>query len=221
MKRVLVLVSMAALVAGTGCGGTESILGDAFNLGGGDMSTGPGDMAQVKLFRLQSGVWKVNGPVRIGQDACSVNPNDPNNPTANQIWALVNDGNGGIKLGNPTDPNNPGNPQQYGADTGTPAQPPQGASCPGGNANPAQCATEPNAMAFNNNMGTLVRDNDVGLQGGCTYHRHAVNQLTLTADGAFTAQYTRKDTNHMTCMATMDCTTTWAWDFVFVKQFGQ
>jgi len=230
MIRKALLFSLAgASLALTGCGDTANGLLDAlpgfdFGLGGQDGHASEdlftGDMV---VKRLTTGVWKVVNDVTIGNDGCQVNPNDPANPTKGQIFALQNDGAGVIKLGNPTDPTHPSAIQQYdGAESGTPPQPAQGASCPGTN-NPAQCATELTAVPFNADGGTLVRDNTVGTgaQGTCTFHRHLVNQVALTGDRQFTAQYTRTDTQHVTCTQTTDCTTTWSWDFVFVKGFGQ
>jgi hypothetical protein len=218
MKRILTIVGSLAMASfAAGCGDTN-IFGD----GGADSGENP-DLAMVTLFRLPQGVYKVSGPVTIGNDQCMVDPNNATNPTAGQIWALQNDGTGLIKLNNPSDPDHPDMVQQYGAEVGNPAQPALGASCPGGAANPAQCSTEPNAVAFNNNMGTLVRDNGVTTEGGvCMLHRHIVNQVNLTADGKFTAAYTRTDTNHQGCTTiTTDCTTTWTWNFEFVKDFGK
>jgi len=212
----MLLSLLGASFALTGCGDTLNGLLD----GGSDDMPAAGDLAPK---RLTTGVWKVVNDVTIGNDGCQVNPNDPANPTKGQIWALVNDSAGGIKLGNPTDPANPGSMQQYDTnESGTPPQPAQGASCPGTN-NPAQCASELTAVPFNADGGTLVRDNTVGTgaQGTCTFHRHLVNQVALTGDRQFTAQYTRTDTQHVTCTQTTDCTTTWSWDFVFVKGFGQ
>jgi len=179
-------LSMGALAAllVAGCGGE------------GTPADGGADMVP-QLFKLQSGTYKVTD-LRMLTDGCMVNPNDPANPTIGITLSLTNDGNGNIGLGNMV---------------GTPMEPSNGASCPGMPANPA-CATATNPLQFNNNMGTLVRDNNIDDGMGCTEHRHIENLLTLTADNQFTSSYTRKDTMHMGCTATMDCTTTWTWDFV-------
>lgn len=220
MKRVLSLFAAVALSSMTaGCGDTVTGLLDGFLPGAGDMTTPP-DMA-ITLYRLPEGVWKVSGPVTMLDDKCNVNPNDPMNPTAGQIYGLVNDGAGNIKLGNTDKFAMPDMPQMYdAAESGMPPQPAQGASCPGTN-NPAQCATEPTAKPFNDNKGTLVRDNKV-TANNCTFNRHVVNQLTLTADGKFTSEYTRTDTMKSMCITNKeDCTTKWTWQFEFVKQFGK
>src|SRR5262249_44971214 len=95
-------------------------------------------------------------------------------------FGLKNDGNGNVKLNNTDKFDMSNEAQQYGPEVGMPMQPAQGASCPGTN-NPAQCTTESSAMPFNDNMGTLVRDNDV-VNGMCSYHLHLVNQITVTHD---------------------------------------
>lgn len=178
-----------ALTAGSmgACGGTNNILGDG----------GTQDMAMAKLFKLQSGDYQVS-TLTINNDGCMVNPNDISNPTIGKVFTLTNDGSGNIGLGTLG---------------GMPPQPSNGASCPGTPLN-AACATAPNAKPFNNNMGTLVRDNNIDDMMGCTEHRHVENLLTLTADNTFTSAYIRTDTMHKGCMAMADCTTTWTWSFV-------
>jgi hypothetical protein len=204
----------------TGCGVGTGVDGGTDGLTGSDLAVS----ADMAFHHLPSGVWVVSAPVTVVSDGCNVSPNDANNPTAGLIYALQNMGQGVIELSNPTDPDNPGNMQQYDtAETGNPPQPVEGASCPATNA-PAQCATEPNALAFANvpNEGWLVRDNDNGVQvnGTCFYHRHIVNKVTITSDTTFHADYSRTDTLHNTCTQTTDCTSTWGWDFSFVKAFG-
>jgi hypothetical protein len=225
IRKAMLLTMTCASLALTGC----SAVGPA------DAATSSGDMYLLDLAprRLTSGVWKVVNAV-VGNAACQVNPGDPANPATGQIWALVNDSMGGIKLGNATDPAHPGAVQQYDtSESGTPPQPAQGASCPGGAANQVRCASEGNAQPFGPDGGTLVRDNQVGTgaPGTCTFHRHLVNQVYLTGDQAFTAQYTSTDTQHMSagtptdmaagCAQTTDCTTTASLDFIFVKGFNQ
>src|SRR5262245_55283513 len=109
MKRVFSLIAALAITSTmAGCGdGIGSILDGLFNTGDMAMSGGP-DMA-IPLFRLPEGVWKVSGPVTMLNDGCMVDPNNAMNPTAGQIWALINECpndicTGRIKLGNPTDP---------------------------------------------------------------------------------------------------------------------
>jgi len=184
-----------------------------------DLLAGGPDFSQVTLFRLAAGVYKVSGPVAALNDGCLVDPNNAMNPTDGLTWALTNDGAGNIRLNNSDNPNTPNQAQQYGPEVGSPPQPALGTSCPGIN-NPAQCASEPNARPFNNNSGTLVRDNTVST-GNCTFRRHVVNEVTLTADSTFTAAYTRRDTQHVGCMPAADCESTWTWKFVYVKRFGQ
>ena len=167
----------------------------------------------------------VPNDVRIGMDGCNVMPNGGGGmPIKGQIYALVNGGGGVIKLGNPTLPDMPMMPQKYDtAEAGVPPQPPNGASCPKGSA-PAQCATEAMAIPFADipNYGWLVRDNDNSMKtmGSCFYHRHVVNKITQTSDTDFTADYSRTDTKHDTCTQMTDCTTTWSWDFHWVKDFA-
>ena len=228
MKRILSMVGTVALLSSlTACGDVTSVL-DAF-LPGADMSA-TGDMAQIQLFRLPPGVWKVSGPVTMITDDCMVKPNDPDVAggfpmgLSMSIWGLTNDAMGNIKLGNTDKPAMPAMPQIYDvAESGVPPQPALGASCPG-TGNPAQCATEATAKPFNNNIGTLVRDNDINTMGPqmCTFHRHIVNQVNLTADGKLTAQYTRTDSKKTNCLISKtDCTTKWSWDLEFVKEFGK
>jgi hypothetical protein len=183
-------LALAALLAG-GCG--TSLLGN-------DGGTTNDDLA-TQLYRLQSGTYKATSLTNLN-DGCMVNPNDPMNPTVNTVmYTLTNDGMGNIGLGTVG---------------GTPPQPSNGASCPGSPAN-AACSTATNPLPFNNNVGTLVRDNtinDTTGGGSCMEHRHVENLIMLTADNTFTASYTRKDTMHTGCTATADCTTTWTWTLV-------
>jgi hypothetical protein len=163
----------------------------------------------VQLFKLQSGTYNVTGLINI-TDGCGVNPNDAANPTIGKSFTLTNDGNGNIGLGSVcTAPLAPGS----GNATCDSAQPSNGVSCLSASM-PAVCATASNPLPFNNNMGTLVRDNNIDDGAGCSEHRHVENLLQLTADNTFTASYTRSDTKHMGCSATADCTTTWTWNFV-------
>src|SRR5262245_34390108 len=111
MTRAFCMAASVALVSTlVGCGGTVGGILDAFNES--DMTT-PADMTPggpgcgdlvvapaMTLFRLPEGVYKVMGAVTIISDGCLVNPNDPQNPTDGQIYALTNDGNGNIKLNN-------------------------------------------------------------------------------------------------------------------------
>ena len=197
---VVLFAGMAGACSGGGHGGFGGFGGGDGGSGGVDGGSGDGglgatDMA-VKLFKLQSGDYKITA-VRVGNDGCMVDPNNAMNPSVGRTLPLVNDGMGNIGLG---------------AVTGTPPQPSNGASCPGSPAN-AACATAPNAKPFNNNVGTLVRDNTVDDGAGCVFHRHVENLVTVTADNQFTAAYTRSDTQHGGgCMTNADCTTTWSWD---------
>ena len=190
MKKYLVM-SLVVVAAGTvaACG-ADKLLGDG--------GTGA-DMAMPKLFKLQSGDYAVTA-LTLGNDGCMVDPNNAMNPTIGKKLPLVNDGMGNIGLGNLT---------------GTPMQASNGSSCPGSPAN-AACATAPNAKPFNNNQGTLVRDNKVDDGAGCTFNRHIENLITLTADNTFTAAYTRTDTMHSAgcTLQKTDCTTTWNWTLV-------
>ena len=176
------LLMATSLVA---CGGSTT--GD----GGTNEDGGANQDLAVTLFKLQSGTYTVMS-INLGNDGCNVGTTG----IVGSTQPLTNDGAGNIALG----PLAGMNPQEHS----------NGASCPGSPANPA-CATDAAAVPFNNNQGSLVRDNDVDDMAGCTFHRHVLNQLTLTADNTFNADYTRKDTNHAGCAQATDCTTTWTW----------
>lgn len=208
MKKLTIGGGLLAAVLMVGCGDGTSLFPDLGTTDDG----GTSQDAALTLYKLQSGTYQVTSVSTVADNGCyATSPTEDvtNGGLINDTFPLTNDGEGKVSLGELS---------------GTPEQPSQGMSCPpeGASWTNAACATATVAVPLSDNVGTLVRDNQVDLTDNngdvfCTFNVHRESQITITADNTFTASYTETRSNPTNGCDTGDdaaikaCTVTWTW----------
>ncbi|MDB4967891.1 MAG: hypothetical protein JWN44_3580 [Myxococcales bacterium] len=157
--------------------------------GGGDdtTSTTTDDMA-MKLFKVQSGTYNVSNLV-VGTDSCMLGLSTTGtNPFA--TLAVVNDGNGNVKLGTMRGPSDP--PPSY-----TPAAYSQGSG------------TFTDSYHATTTMTTMVTADTSAM---CTYNMTRTNTITVVGDNMLNISFSQMTSNRLAaCMPAVgtSCTSTY------------